>query len=65
MEADDVKRIRAKLGITQAELAERLTKMDGKPVSWRTVGDWEQGRRGIGEVNAEKLRKLEGGINNG
>jgi transcriptional regulator with XRE-family HTH domain len=60
MEADDVKRIRAKLGITQAELARRIG-----GVSRRTVEGWEQGLRGIGEVNAEKLRKLEGGINNG
>jgi DNA-binding transcriptional regulator YiaG len=56
MEADDVKRIRAKLCITQADLARRLG-----GVSRRTVEGWEQGLRGIGDENAEKLRKLEGG----
>lgn len=53
MEAIEVKRIREKLGITQSELARRLG------VSRRTVEGWEQDLRGIGEVNAEKLRKIE------
>jgi transcriptional regulator with XRE-family HTH domain len=59
MEAEDVKRIRAKLSaregktVTQAELARRLG------TSRRNVENWEQDTRGIGEENAEKLRKLE------
>lgn len=53
MEAEDVKRIRAKLGITQSDLARRLG------TSRRNVENWEQGMRGVGEENAEKLRKLE------
>lgn len=56
MEAEDVKRIRDRLGITQAELARRLG------TSRRNVENWEQGLRGVGEENAEKLRKLEEAI---
>jgi len=60
MDGNDSRRIRDEYGWTQADLAEKLG------VSKRTVEQWEQtvhGKpvRGIGEVNAEKLRKLEGG----
>lgn len=56
MDFYDVKRIRTKLGITQAELARRLG------TSRRNIENWEQGTRGIGDTNAEKLRKLEESI---
>lgn len=53
MEGEDVKRIRTKLNVTQAELARRIG------TSRRNVENWEQGLRGVGEENAEKLRKIE------
>lgn len=52
MDPDEIKRIRKKLNITQAELAEKLG------VSRRTVENWEQ-YRGVNGGNAEKIRKME------
>ena len=61
MEGHEVKAIRAALGITQAELARRLTSLDNKKVSRRTVESWEQGSRGHpNEENERKLNELRG-----
>jgi predicted thioesterase len=71
MEGHEVKAIRESLGtngkpISKVELARRLTAIDGKRVSWRTVESWEQEigdgqyRRGISEENERKLNELRG-----
>jgi DNA-binding transcriptional regulator YiaG len=54
MEGHEVKAIRERLGITQAELARRIG------VSRRTVESWEWDLRKPGDENADKLRKMEG-----
>lgn len=56
MEAREVKAIRAKLGITQAELARRLK------VSRRTVESWEWNLRSPGEENEQKINDLIKGV---
>jgi DNA-binding XRE family transcriptional regulator len=55
MDRKDVKRIRAKLGMTQVEFAKAVG------VSKRTVDCWEResNPRNVGPKNAEKLAKLE------
>lgn len=58
MEGHEVKAIRAALGITQAELARRLTALDNKKVSRRTVESWEWDLRSPGEENERKLNEL-------
>lgn len=53
MTGKEVKAIRERLGITQAELARRID------VSRRTVESWEWDLRCPGEENERKLRALE------
>lgn len=53
MEGEDVKRIREKLKMTQSEFARKIG------TSRRNVENWEQGLRGIGKENAEKLERLD------
>ncbi len=50
---DEVRRIRKRLGLTQAQLAERLG------VTASSVARWEQGVMGIRETAARLLRLLE------
>ena len=54
MEGHEVKAIRERLGITQAELARRIG------VSRRTVESWEWDLRSPGEENERKLSELRG-----
>lgn len=44
---ENIHALRKVSGITQAELADRLTAAIGKPVSVATVGAWERGERTI------------------
>jgi DNA-binding transcriptional regulator YiaG len=52
MTKDDVKRLRAKLGITQQELADRLG------VTQTSVARWEMGMHQIEEPTARLLKLL-------
>jgi len=42
--ANQIKTLRARLGVNTQGLAERLGKM-GAPTSWRSIEGWEEGRR--------------------
>jgi len=55
MNAIDVRRIRAELGLSQSEFADLLG------VSARTVQDWEQGRNQPGSPAAALLRLADSG----
>ena len=52
MEGAEVRRIRLKLGFTQAQLAEKVG------VASNTVARWERGELGIGEPAARLMRLL-------
>jgi DNA-binding transcriptional regulator YiaG len=52
MDADDLKAARARLGLTQAQLAAELG------VHAMTVSKWETGQRGIPEPVARLMQRL-------
>jgi DNA-binding transcriptional regulator YiaG len=64
MEPHEVKALRERYNLSQAEFAKFLTDLDGKNVSRRTVEGWEQvvmGEpfRGISPRNLRKLKIVE------
>ena len=56
MKAKDVKRIRAKLGLSQSQFAEIIA------VSVRTVQEWEQGRHTPGAPAVALLKLADSGV---
>lgn len=44
MTAEQLRQAREGLNLSRKELAERLTELAGREVSWRNVEQWEQGR---------------------
>lgn len=52
MTAEEFKKARAELGLTQAELAELL------PTSIRTLQKWEQGCHPVNRMAAKQLRQM-------
>ena len=44
MTHEELREAREGLNLSRKELAERLTRLAGREVSWRNVEQWEQGR---------------------
>ncbi len=58
MESYEIKALRERLSLTQAGLARLMSSVGGHPVSRRTVEQWEQDLRGVGQLNRETLDKI-------